>query len=147
MKQIASAAILVTASACSGDVATTYDDQDYPAESTAVIGPSPDNDGKVVITAVGGRRLQCGGWLTSTPCQRARLLPGTTIVRLDYLPSVAGRLLPARDLDLHVAARSGHTYHIVANIVRDDAGGEGGRRVTLHIVDKGLDQPLPPTKP
>jgi hypothetical protein len=150
IKPIASAIIFMMVGACTmpGDIAVTYDDPDYPPESTAVIVPSPDNVGKVVVTAAGGRRLRCGGWLTPTGCQRVRLLPGTTILRLDYLPAAGGQLAPARDMDLQVAAQSGHTYHIVATVVRDEASGQSGaRRVVLHVVDKGVDQPLPSSKP
>ena len=150
MKQIVSMAMLVLVAACAAqdaNTATVYDDPHYPLENTAVVGPAPDNVGKVVITAVGGKPLQCGGWLNRTECQRVRLLPGMTIVRLDYANNTDGRLASAKDMDLPINAQGGHIYHIKATVVRDGSPGQGGARVVLQAIDKGLDRPPPAAKP
>ena len=149
MKPFLSVAALALVAACAAqdaNTATVYDDPHYPLENTAVVGPAPDNVGKVVITAVGGRSLQCGGWLNRSECQRVRLLPGLTVVRLDYANNTDGRLATAKDMDLPINVQGGHTYHIKATVVRDTAPGQGGARVVIQAVDKGADQP-PAVKP
>jgi hypothetical protein len=137
--------VLAVSGACAApdDIALTYDDTDYPQVSTAVVGPAPGNAGKVLITAAGGRTVTCGGLLSPAPCERVRLLPGTTILKLDYVPAAGEQLAPARNLDLPIAARSGHAYEIVASLERGNAADPGGRRVVLRLVDKGADRALP----
>jgi hypothetical protein len=144
LKPIVSAVALMVSGACAApDIALTYDDTDYPQVSTAVVGPAPGNTGKVLITAAGGRTVTCGSVLSSAPCERVRLLPGTTVLKLDYVPAASEQLAPARNLDLPVAVLSGHAYEIVASLERANAADRGGRRVVLRLVDKGVDRSMP----
>ena len=145
MKKSVPIAMCALVVACADQTAVLYDDRNYPAESTAVVAPAPENVGKVVITAAGGQRLRCGGWLGRNECQSVRLLPGTTILRLDYAPAADSRLEPARDMDLPINVQGGHTYHIKATVARG-APGQGAPRVVLELVDKGFWQPRPETK-
>jgi hypothetical protein len=144
MKRIAAIAVLTLAGACAAqnDVATAYDDADYPLQNTALVEPAPGNAGRIVITAAGGRPVQCGSVLSRTECQRVRLMPGTTVLRLDFAQTVDGRESTAKDMDLPISVQGGHTYQIVANVVRTGAPGappgRGGARVQVHAVDKGL---------
>jgi hypothetical protein len=143
MKKAIPIALYALVAACADQTAVLYDDPYYPPENTAVIASAPDNVGKVVITAAGGQPLRCGGWLSRSECQSVRLLPGTTILRFDYVPAADSRLATARAMDMPITAQGGHTYHIKATVVRDGASGQGAPRVVLQLVDKGLGQPRP----
>ncbi len=150
MRKVVSIAMVVLVAACAAqdrNTATLYDDPQYPLENTAVVGPAPDGVGKIVIKAAGGQPVQCGGWLSRTKCERVRLLPGTTVLRLDYAYSNDGRLATARDMDLPINVQAGHTYHIRATVVRDPAPapvpGQSGARVVLQAIDMGKEQPQP----
>jgi len=146
MKKSVSIVMCALVAACADQTAVLYDDPNYPPENTAIVAPAPDNVGKVVITAAGGQPVRCGV-LGRNECQSVRLLPGTTILRLDYAPAAETRLAAARDMDLPINAQGGHTYHIKATVVRDGAAGQGGPRVVVQVVDKGRGEPPPTAKP
>lgn len=131
---------LLLAGGCAGQDGATglaYDDPAYPIENTALVRPAPGNSGKLVITAAGGQPVQCGGPMARTPCQRVRLLPGTTVVRFDYMDTIDGRPMTARGMDLPVQAQGGHVYHLAATVTRD-ASVPSGMRVTVEALDQGL---------
>src|SRR5262245_41059028 len=103
MKKTASITICALVAACADQTAVLYDEPGYPPENTALVAPAPDNVGKVMITAAGGQPLRCGIWPSRGECQSVRLLPGTTILRLDYAPAAESRLGAARDMDLPIS--------------------------------------------
>lgn len=141
MKTILAIGVLALVAGCAGETAVLYDDPGYPPENTALVALAPDNVGKVSITGASGQPLNCGTWISRGQCQQVRLMPGTTILRLDYAPAADSRLTPARDMDLPIIAHAGHTYHIKATVVRDGGAGQGAPRVVLEIVDKGVTSP------
>lgn len=137
---MAAMAGLLLAGGCAGQDRTTalgYDDPAYPIENTALVRPAPGNPGRLVITAVGGRPVQCGPPLSPGPCQGVRLLPGTTVVRFHYVDTVDGRPMTARDMDLPIQAQGGHVYHLAATVTRDTTV-PSGMRVTVEALDQGL---------
>jgi len=124
--------MLMLLGACVGQgerTATLNDVAHDPQQAT--VGPAPQSAGKVVIKAVGGQPVQCGG----RPCERVRLAPGTTILRLDFIPGESRRFAPAKDIDLPITAQGGHTYQLVATVTRDAT--TGSARVVVEAVDVG----------
>ena len=138
MRNVASiAALLALLGACTEQglrTATVNDVAAAPPQNTAVIGPGPRNAGTLVIKAIGARPVQCPEVSGGQLCQRARVAPGTTILRLDFFPSDRRRFAPATDIDLPVTVQAGHTYHLVATIER---GPGSGSRVVVEAIDAG----------
>ncbi len=140
MRNIASIAMLALLGACTEQglrTATVNDVAAGPSQNTAVIGPGPRNAGTLVIKAVGGQLTPCAEAPGGQPCQRVRVAPGTTILRLDFFPADRRRFAPATDIDLPVTVQAGHTYHLVATIERGPASGRGGTRVVVEAIDVG----------
>lgn len=130
MRNIAAIAMLVLLGACVGQSERTTILNDVTNDpQQATVGPAPQSAGRVVIKAVGGRVVQCG----VRPCERVRLAPGTTILRLDFIPGESRRFAPATDIDLPITVQGGHTYHLVATVVRDASRA----RVVVEAVDIG----------